>query len=1388
MRTTSSLKLETSAGSSRSLTGLKYADGDLDKSLYAMEKGNNVIRLQLLKKNDPNPRKVRYSRRSHQIVLAKCSAECSGTQNSSSVNRSKAQHLDIRVIREVHTLEYKLDVLRITDKWMKDKVLKVSDPSRVLIISYGVSFIANSWILLFEKADECRLWCHGLTKLLNDYQMLSHREKVNLWVFKQFVSYMDPATEKIAMKHIKPFVQTKLQLKVQSRQLVDMFEDDVDFDSFLASYYRLLNMNNFFLDRFSKYIVDCDQIVMYSNFVRFVRECQMEFLDDRGQIAEQMRRFLGESNTVDAQPNLSVENFCDFLFSQENSVWDPLHESVVHDMNRPLSHYWIASSHNTYLTGDQLRSESSLEAYSRALLLGCRCIELDCWDGPKRGGSECSEIVIYHGYTMTSKISLRDVLHTIRHYAFVTSEFPVILSIEDNCSVPAQRLMAQDIKEILGDLLLTSPVSKDETELPSPAALKRKIILKHKKLALDTDSMSSSYLPLEDDQENDCLPKNCVKRRIVQMKEMHTTEWKQYVLALTHEKLFYMLAPTTDSPKSDDLPTLGEDDDTDEPSRSDEYDIRPEEMHVTEEWFHGKIDRDTAKVRLMEQREKGNGVFLVRESSTFIGDYSVSFLHNNVVHHCRIRTMIKDAMKKYYFQDNKLSDTLFELISYYTKVYLETPKFKTLLKTSCPQPQTHLNEVWFSATADQKKAEELLSKVPEDGAFLIRYSSTDSNVFVLSLRVDGQIWHYRLKRDGRIFIVNQTIFENLNQMVDFYSTREFVRGIPLRYPVSAQNVDLYASGELIEHAPGCYMDLKDLKGETEVRSVRSFEGTDQTHLSFPANAIIKVTRKDSNFWKGSYAGQDGWFPPDCVEEIQNSNCAVVKTGWELAGMAVEKVEADEKHTMKVTTHAGHPHSARYLISFESEEELNDWLSVVSELARTVNDRLIQLRNKEKHLRIASELSDLVVYCQAVPFDPNNIANGSFYEMCSFSETKHEKILEKGLVQFNIRQLSRVYPMGSRMTSSNFNPVPMWNSGCHMVALNYQTPDRSMQLNHGKFIANGRCGYVLKPAYLLNEHFRPELANMVTTSHPIDLTIHVVAGRHLARKDNTKGMCSPLVEVEIIGAECDSRSVSTRAISANGLCPIWSEKFFFKVFCPEIALLRFHVQDGDFVSEPFIGQAVYPLDCIRNGYRSVLLQNQYSEPLELSSLLVYVDIRSSSGQRDSIFKSSRNELQEGRLAKGINCLLSKRTASTYSLNGQCQPSAAPAPSGNLLSRSEVPPPIPPREREVSAVDALPQAPPPPTSPSNSSKGTNFASVGKSISMESKTFCSNGSLNSSGSRLSFDAPPYVPLNSSPTASLLQNHRNVSADSETILPASSRKSSGSTLRKIFRFGSKS
>ncbi|PIO75742.1 Phosphatidylinositol-specific phospholipase C, Y domain protein [Teladorsagia circumcincta] len=833
--------------------------------------------------------------------------------------------------------------------------------------------------------------------------------------------------------------------------------------------------------------------------------------------------------------------------------------------------------------------------------------DVDCWDGQRKGNSqEFLDIVIYHGYTMTSKLLLRDVLSVIKHYAFITSVYPVILSIEDNCSVPAQRLLAQEVKEILGDDLLVQPINQSETQLPSPAALKKKIILKHKKLPIENEDLATFVTST--DEYTDILSRDCIKKGVLSLKDGVRHEWSSHVFVLFPDRICYLLESCDDSSslkddKDDNMSIMGDDEKEDEPFAG--FGIRPEEQHITEEWFHGHCEREEAKERILQHKHRGNGLFMVRDSNLFIGDYSLTILHDEKVHHVRIKTRIVDREKKYYFMENKVCDTLYELVSYYTRNYLTTPTFKMILTTPCPQPQPHLTQPWFSQTADKAKAEALLSQVPEDGAFLLRYSSSDRSVFVLSIRVDGEIWHYRLKRDGRIFVVNQTVFENLNQIVEYYRTREFVRGISLRLPVDENDMNL-GLGHL-EIAQGSYQELSQLEEKIMARALRPYRGVGEDDLSFPANAIITVLRKEESLWTGRYGSSVGWFPASYVQEIlpeKVPTAGAVASNYntiELAGTVVERVSDGEKqHVIKISQSAQQWSGQQWLLAARSIEEADDWQNQLWDLTRSVNNKISVLRTKEKSARIAAELSNLVVYCQAVPFDAAHVRTGSFYEMCSFVENKLDKLLEKGLVTFNIRQLSRVYPHGSRITSANYNPVPMWNASCHMVALNYQTGDKSMQLNQGKFMANGRCGYVLKPEYMLDEGFDPLHGETVATSTPVRLTVQVIAGRHLSRRDKHKGICSPFVEVEIVGLPCDDRSYKTRTIASNGLNPIWNQTFVFEVSCPEMALLRFHVEDGDFVgpkTDPFIGQAVFPLDCIRCGRSLPATPNGVAAPTD-----------------------------------------------------------------------------------------------------------------------------------------------------------------------------------------------
>lgn len=56
--------------------------------------------------------------------------------------------------------------------------------------------------------------------------------------------------------------------------------------------------------------------------------------------------------------------------------------------------------------------------------------------------------------------------------------YPIILSIEDHCSIVQQRNMATNFKKVFGDMLLTKAVDIVADGLPSPNQLKRKILIK----------------------------------------------------------------------------------------------------------------------------------------------------------------------------------------------------------------------------------------------------------------------------------------------------------------------------------------------------------------------------------------------------------------------------------------------------------------------------------------------------------------------------------------------------------------------------------------------------------------------------------------------------------------------------------------------------------------------------------------------------------------------------------------------------------------------------------------------------------------------------------------------------------------------------------------------
>ncbi|KAF4789337.1 1-phosphatidylinositol 4,5-bisphosphate phosphodiesterase zeta-1 [Turdus rufiventris] len=579
--------------------------------------------------------------------------------------------------------------------------------------------------------------------------------------------------------------------------------DVIGMDDFKAIYRALVHRPEY-EDLFRAYSTD-GKILPDSQLLKFL--VKEQFQTDANDItALEIIMKYEPIDEVRKKRQLSFEGFIKYMNSEECSVFKSQHRAVYQDMTQPLCDYFISSSHNTYLISDQLIGPSHLWGYTSALLKGCRCLEIDCWDGNN------NEPIVYHGHTLTSRIPFRSVIHVIEKYAFLSSVYPLVLSLENHCSPKQQEVMAEQLKDILGEKLLSLPVGGevDISQLPSPEALKFKVLIKNKKVG----TLEQSLMRIDDD-------------------------------------------------------------------------------------YYGEIEE------LSEARS-----------------------------------------------DDEDTDT----------------------SSSTLPPQQ--------------------SRSPS-------------------------------KRKG------------------------------------------------------------------ELRS-------------------------------------------------------------------------SQKNT------------------------------------------------KVKRLKIALALSDLVIYTKSQKFVSfeHSLQHQKCYENNSIGESLARKLARTSVKEFishTTRFITRIYPKGSRMTSSNYNPMDFWNIGCQMVALNFQTLGIQMELQDGKFLDNGGCGYVLKPEFLRDRNTRFTPRNVGPYSKPMSLSVRLISGHQLPPSSMSKtNKADPMVLIEIHGVPEDQTKKKSRIVKSNALSPKWNETFSFNIQVPELALIRFCVEDEiSVVNKEFLGQYTLPVTSLNTGYRNVPLIGKDGVKLESASLFVHV---------------------------------------------------------------------------------------------------------------------------------------------------------------------------------------
>jgi len=269
------------------------------------------------------------------------------------------------------------------------------------------------------------------------------------------------------------------------------------------------------------------------------------------------------------------------------------------------------------------------------------------------------------------------------------------------------------------------------------------------------------------------------------------------------------------------------------------------------------------------------------------------------------------------------------------------------------------------------------------------------------------------------------------------------------------------------------------------------------------------------------------------------------------------------------------------------------------------------------------LSDCVNYVEACKFTSFD-AGRNFWEMSSFEETKALGFCSNQPDQFltyNKTNLSRIYPKGTRLFSSNLDPLPMWAIGSQMVALNFQESDRFNLYNRAKFQQNGSCGYVLKPAFMEDTETYSfsdsgdRLAN-IQDRKAVRVSIKLISGQHLPNTSDRQAdeIIQPYVKIRVVGHPCDTFEWCSSVVPRNGFNPRWDEVTQFTVKVPELAILEFKVKSKARIVggastgiDDHLGSFAIALPMIRKGYRNIGLQNYEGRRLTPANLFVHINL-------------------------------------------------------------------------------------------------------------------------------------------------------------------------------------
>lgn len=202
------------------------------------------------------------------------------------------------------------------------------------------------------------------------------------------------------------------------------------------------------------------------------------FMDAVAETTEHVKETV-RSSFIDLQDDveeirmLDFAGFYDFLTDpKENCVIRHPRDGAI-ELSYPLSHYYISSSHNTYLRGDQLIGSAGVAAYVTAFQLGFACVEVDLWDGSG------NEPIITHGMTVTEKMPFEAFVNVLMTQAYSRGDKspPIIISLENHASKAQQKVAAESLIAAFGERIIRRAEPR-LTQLPTLQQCLGKLLIK----------------------------------------------------------------------------------------------------------------------------------------------------------------------------------------------------------------------------------------------------------------------------------------------------------------------------------------------------------------------------------------------------------------------------------------------------------------------------------------------------------------------------------------------------------------------------------------------------------------------------------------------------------------------------------------------------------------------------------------------------------------------------------------------------------------------------------------------------------------------------------------------------------------------------------------------